>query len=147
MHLLVAHDVLDIAHEAAHVVEGPVVDARKGCQRKGLEPLGHAEVVPSADVLEVRVGRPRAERDLDDVFLDVDEAGPLQHVSGPAVVGERFVDARRGLVEVTPPAQQDRVGLQGAVVAARRHVQLDLLEAAVDRLQVVVNALVDLGPA
>jgi hypothetical protein len=135
------HDWLDVG------VEVPLVDAGEGCEAECFEALGDAQVVPPADVLLVGVVGPRVVGDADDRLLDVDEAGRLQQLAGAVLVCDWARDPVGGVGEPAVPLDQHAVGRQRVVVAARLHVDFNVLDPAGAGLEVREDFLVQLGPA
>lgn len=118
------------------VVQIPPVDSGEGREAQCVQALGDAQVVPPADVLLVRVVRPRVVGDANNRLLDVDEAGRLQQLARAVLVRDWARHSLRGIVDIAVPLPQHAVRRQGAVVAARLHVHLDVLDPAGARLQV-----------
>jgi hypothetical protein len=112
------------------LVEVPPVDSGEGRGAECFEALGDAQVVPPANVFLVGVIGPRIIWDADDCFLDVDEAGLLQQLAGAMLVCDWARDPVGGVCEPAVPLIQMRVGREGVVVAARLHVDLDVLDPA-----------------
>ncbi len=117
------------------LVRAPPVDSGERRETQRFQALRDREVVPPANLLLMRVCRPRVVRSPDDELLDVDEAGRGQHLPRVVLVRDGPEDAVGGVREVLVPLRDGRVRGQGAVVASRLQVDLYLLDASEPGLQ------------
>ncbi|KAJ8118030.1 hypothetical protein OPT61_g919 [Boeremia exigua] len=137
MDFAVADFLLDAVEQRLDVgVQVPLVDAGEGREGQCVQPLGDAQVVPPANVLLVRVIGPRVVGHANDRLLDVDEAGGLQVLARAVVVGDWARNPPGCVGEVAVPLDELALGVKGAVVAARLHVDLHVLDPAAAGLQV-----------
>lgn len=111
-------------------IQVPLIDS---CERgigEGVQALGYAQVVPPANVLLVRVVGPRIVGDANDRLLDVDEASLLQQLASAVLVCDGAGNAVRGVCEPPVPFDEHTVLRKCVVVAARLHVDFDMLYPA-----------------
>ena len=143
LHVVVGVDFA-IANLLAHVFEQgldmgiqvPLVDACERREGQGLEAFCYAQIVPSANVFLVRVVRPRVVGNTDDRLLDVDEAGLLQQLARAVLVGNGARHSVCGVGEPAIPLDKHAVLRERVVIAARLHVDFDVLDPACAGLEV-----------
>lgn len=117
--------------ECPNLGRGAIMVTAQGRQAEWLVGLAHRKVEPSAELSHVLVGRPPAKRQVDDFLLDVDKASISQPLLGDvAVKAQRAPEDIHSIQELLRPLHDMGVPRQGAIVAARIKVYLDLLNIA-----------------
>lgn len=117
--------------ECPNLARGAIMVTAQGRQAQWLVGLAHRKVEPSAELSHLLVGRPPAKRQVDDFLLDVDKASICQPLLGDvAVKAQRAPEDIHSIQELLRPLHDVGVPRQGAIVAARIKVYLDLLNIA-----------------
>ena len=132
--------VQSLGDKLVHTTSRPVQCLSHRLHAQGFHPFHQPNAVPSTNLLLVSVRGPCIERCAYDLFVDVDEAGTLEHLFRIPLVSYWSCHKFCSLFQIVIPLN-NRYLSQSSIVAAWLQVDLDLLKTACSWLEVAVTSI------
>lgn len=138
VHVSASRLLKHILHERFHVLKRPLFDPAERTQREAFDPFGEAQIIPATGLLSVLIAGPGPDWKAVGNFLDIDKASISKILADAALVAKRLSDLCCGLVDVLMPLNQGRSTLKSVIISARSHVDVDIFEPTIVRLEMAV---------